>query len=206
MVRILGSGSAGNAVLYHNSILIDCGVPYSLIKPHIKGIQIVLLTHSHGDHINMVTLRKIVFERPTIRIGCCEWMEHYVSEFKNVDIFKIGEINNYGPFKIAAVQLYHDVKNCGYRIFKESYKTIHCTDTAHLEGITAKNYDLFCIESNYNEDTVFETIARIERNGGFAHQRGSIQTHLSEQQCNKFFYENKKEDSKLIRLHQTKTL
>lgn len=206
MVHILGTGSAGNAIIYHNTILIDCGVPYSLIKPHVKNLQIILLTHSHGDHINLKTLRKIISERPTLRIGCCEWMKPYVTEFKNVDIFEIGKINNYGPFKISAIQLYHDVKNCGYRIFKGDHKLIHATDTAHMEGITAKNYDLFCIESNYNEDTVFETIERIERNGGFAHQRGSIQTHLSEQQCNKFFYENKKDGSNLIRLHQTKTI
>lgn len=206
MVHILGTGSTGNAIIYHNAILVDCGVPYSLIKPHVKNLQIILLTHSHGDHINLKTLHKIISERPTLRIGCGQWMENYVAGFKNVDYFEIGKLYDYGQFKISPIQLYHDVKNCGYRIFKGDHKLIHATDTAHVEGITAKDYDLFCIESNYNEDTVFETIARIERNGGFAHQRGSIQTHLSEQQCNEFFYSNKKESSELIRLHQTKTI
>lgn len=218
MVRIISTGSAGNAILYHNSILIDCGVPYSLIKPYIKDIQLVLLTHEHKDHINTTTLLRLIKERPTLRIGCCDWMQEIVSlayavsnlsiqkMINNFDVFEIGKIFDYGQFKVSPVQLYHDVKNCGYRIFKGETKIFHATDTAHLQGISAKNYDIYCIESNYNEDTVWESIQRIEASGGYAHQRGSINSHLSEQQCNEFFYSNKSEHSQLIRLHMTKTI
>ena len=39
------------------------------------------------------------------------------------------------------IKLYHDVPNCGYRIFINDKKIIYMTDTKTLEGITAKNYD-----------------------------------------------------------------
>lgn len=206
MYHVIASGSTGNAVIYHKSILVDCGVPWSFIKPFMKDIQLVLLTHGHNDHINTQTLRKLAYERPTLRFGCGVWMKDYIEGIKNVDYYEAGQVYNYGSFSIIPVVLYHDVKNFGYRIFKEGTKIIHCTDTAHLSGITAKNYDLYCIESNYNEDTIFQIIEKLESEGKFAHQRGAINSHLSEQQCNDFFFTNKGPESKLVRLHETKSL
>lgn len=158
------------------------------------------------DHINIQTIRKLAYERPTIRFGCGVWMKDYLEGIKNVDYYEAGQVYNYGSFSISPIVLYHDVKNFGYRIFKDETKIIHCTDTAHLQGITAKDYNLYCIESNYNEDTVFQIIEKLESEGKFAHQRGAINSHLSEQQCNDFFFTNKGSDSILVRLHQTKSL
>lgn len=45
MYNIIGTGSSGNAVLYDNSILVDIGLPYSKIKPYVKNIKLLLLTH-----------------------------------------------------------------------------------------------------------------------------------------------------------------
>jgi len=123
---------------------------------------------------------------------------------KNVDVCEIGVLYDYGLFSICPVKLWHDVDNFGYRIFKDGYKIFHATDSSHLNGITAVGYDLMCLEHNYNEDTVFETIRDIESKGGFAHQRGAINSHLSEQQARDFFYKNKGEHSQLIRLHESK--
>jgi L-ascorbate metabolism protein UlaG (beta-lactamase superfamily) len=205
MVRIIGTGSTGNAIIYHDSILVDCGVPYSLLKPYVKDLKLVLLTHEHKDHINATTLINLYKNRPTLRIGCCKWMLPLIPSFKNIDLLEIGKLYDYGQFKVSPIQLYHDVPNVGYRIFKDETKILHATDTAHLQGISAKNYDLYCIESNYNEDTVWDTIQRIEAAGGYAHQRGSINSHLSEQQTNDFYYANKGEHSQLIRLHISNT-
>lgn len=204
MHHIIASGSTGNAVLYHNAILVDIGVPFSLIKPHLHDIQLVLLTHVHKDHINIDTLTRLVRERPTLRIGCGQWMADHVGGFRNVDLYTIGELYNYGAFQVSPVKLFHDVETCGYRIFKGETKIIHCTDTAHMEGITAKDYDLFCIEHNYNEETIQEVIATLEARGEYAYMKGSINSHLSEQQARDFFYKNKGDHSQLVRLHETR--
>jgi len=206
MYNIIASGSTGNAIIYLNNILVDCGVSFSLLKPFVKDIQLVLLTHSHKDHINAQTVRKLASERPTLRFGCGEWMKEYLEGIKNVDFYEAGQVYNYGSFLISPVKLYHDVPNFGYRIFRGETKIIHCTDTCHLEGISATDYDLYAIEHNYNEDTIFEIIQRLESEGKFAHQRGAINSHLSEQQARDFIFKNKGQNSKTLRLHETKTL
>lgn len=200
--KVIASGSTGNAVLYHDKILVDCGVSFSQIKPYLRYIQIILLTHAHQDHFNLKTIQKIVSERPTIRIGCCEWLRVYL-EVKNLDVYEIGETYNYGLFKIIPIKLYHDLPNCGYRILTDNYKIIHATDTAHLEGIEAKGYDLFAIEHNYDEETVFKTIESKELNGQFAYEKAAINSHLSEQKAREFIYKNKGEKYEVLRLHES---
>lgn len=201
--NIILSGSKGNAVLYHDSILIDCGLPFQTLKPYISNLQLILLTHIHMDHINIITLGKLQFQRPTLRIGCCEWMYKYINMLKNIDVYTIGNSYDYGRFKIIPVKLYHDVENCGYRILTNNYKIFHATDTAHLEGITAKDYDLYSLECNYDEEVIDKIIEKKEKNNEFVYQKGSKNTHLSEQQAMEFYIKNRKESSELLRLHES---
>ena len=203
MYQVLSSGSQGNCIIYHNTIAVDMGIPYSTIKQIQSSLQIVLLTHIHGDHFNISTIKKLAFERPALRFACGEFLAKYLEGIKNVDILESGKIYDYGQFKISPITLYHDVPNFGYRIFKGEHKTIHITDTAHLEKIEAKNYDLYAIESNYNEDTIFESIKNKQAKGEYAYQIGSIQTHLSEQQARDFIFKNRGEHSDVLRLHES---
>ncbi len=203
LYKVISSGSKGNAVIYFNSILVDCGVPFALLKPFLYDIQAVLLTHKHGDHFKRSTIARLVSERPSLRVGCCDWLADRLDFVRNLDVYKTGRLYDYGAFKVSPVKLYHDIPTCGYRIFKDGKKIFHATDTAHLEGITAKNYDLYAIESNYNEDTVYETISELEARGEFAHQRGSLNTHLSEQQSRDFIFKNRGEHSRVLRLHES---
>lgn len=194
-------------MLYHNSILLDCGISFQAIKPHIRDIQLILLTHEHGDHINVNTVKRLAAERPGLRIGCGEFMLPKIQGInpRNIDLYEAGKIYDYGEFKVSPIKLYHDVPNFGYRIFKGEHRLIHATDTLTLQGISAKNYDLYALEANYDEDTVWEIIREQEARGEFAHQRGSINSHLSRQQAHNFFLSNKGEHSKLITLHHSKT-
>lgn len=206
MYQVIASGSTGNAVVYHDSIMVDCGLPFSKIEPFMNQLQIVLLTHEHMDHINLSTVQKLAFERPSLRFGCCEWMRHFLPKIKNVDVYEIGKVYDYSTFQISPVKLYHDVLNCGYRIFKDGTKIFHATDTGHLEEITAKGYDLYAIESNYNEETIHDMIKAMQDRGEFSHQKGVMNCHLSEQQARDFIFKNRGENSKVLRLHETSTL
>lgn len=205
MYELIKSGSDGNAIIYHSTILVDCGVSFKALSKHIGSLQIVLLTHAHTDHLNISTLRKLQFERPTLRFGCGFFLAEKLKGFKNVDIYEAGKIYDYGVFKISPVELTHDVPNFGYRIFKGEHKTLHCTDCAHLEGIDAIDYDLYAIEHNYDEDVAFEQIADARANGLFTHKIAAINNHLSEQQAAAFIYKNKGKNSRVLRLHESKT-
>ena len=157
------------------------------------------------DHINIKTLQRLQKEHPSLRIGCGEWMLPYLEGITNIDVFEIGKLYDYGQFKISPFKTYHDVLNCGYRLFKDEIKIFHATDTKTLEGVTARNYDLYCIEANYSEPIAIQMIEQAREKGEFTHIIGSINSHLSEEQCNDFYYKNKSDNSKLIRLHETRS-
>ena len=202
--NVLSSGSHGNAVIYHQTILLDIGVPYKTIEPYKNQLQVVLLTHEHSDHINIKALKKLCFERPGLRVACGYWMQEKLEGLRNVDILEAGKVYDYGNFKISPIVLYHDVLTFGFRIFKGDHKTIHITDTAHVIGITAKDYDLFAVESNYCEEGILQSIAAKEAKGEFAYQKNSINSHLSQQQAKEFIFKNKGPHSKIVRLHESR--
>ncbi len=204
MYNVIASGSTGNSVIYHNSIMVDCGVPFSKLSQYVQNLQLILLTHWHKDHFNIKTIDRIMSERPALRIGCCEWMADKINYPNRVDIYEIGQVYSYNIFEICPVKLYHDVPNCGYRIFKNGTSIFHATDTAHLDGISAKNYDLYAIEHNYDEDIIAEVIASKKENDKFSYEIGAMNSHLSEQQAGQFIFNNRKPESQVLKLHESK--
>jgi len=203
--NVVASASTGNCEIAYNSVMIDCGVPYSKIKKYVKYLRLVIISHKHSDHLNMQTIQKLSYERPTLRFAIAEYLLPYFEGIRNVDVLELNQWYDYGQFKISFGKLYHDTPNIFIRLDIHGKKIFRATDTATLEGISANSYDIYALEANYDEETVWDTIKSIEMNGGFAHQRGAINSHLSFQQANNFFYANKGEHSKLIRLHESKT-
>ncbi len=43
--NIIASSSSGNAILLENGILLDCGVSYNKIKPYLKDIKAIFISH-----------------------------------------------------------------------------------------------------------------------------------------------------------------
>lgn len=204
MYNVLSSGSVGNCVVYMDSVAVDMGISFKAIEPFKNDLQVVLLTHIHGDHFNFSTIKKLAFERPALRFACGEFLKEFLPGIRNVDVLEAGKIYDYGQFKVSPITLYHDVPNFGYRIFKDGKKIIHCTDSAHLEGIEAKDYDLYALEHNHCIDSVNESISRKTAKGEFNYQIGAINSHLSEQQARDFIFKNKGENSQVLRLHESK--
>lgn len=206
--NIISTGSDGNCVILNGNICIDIGVAFKAVKPYIRKLKLLLLTHTHSDHINTKTLKRVVKERPTLRIGCCEWMIPKLEEAgipkKNIDIYKIGKTNRYSLFDITPVKLYHNVPNCGYRIYIGNEKVFYATDTGHLEGITAKGYSLYMIECNYTDEDIQKRIADKEQKGEYAYEYDVLHNHLSQKQCDEFIANNAGRHSKFIYLHQHK--
>lgn len=204
--EIISTGSSGNCVILGGNICIDIGVSFKAVKPYVRGLKLLLLTHAHSDHINTKTLKRVVKERPTLRIGCCEWMMPKLDEAgipkKNIDVYEIGKTNRYTLFDITPVKLYHNAPNCGYRIFVGNEKIFYATDTGHLEGITARNYSLYMIECNYTDEDIARRIEEKEQNGEYAYEHEVKYNHLSKTQCDEFIANNAGRHSKYVYLHQ----
>ena len=204
--KVISSGSEGNAVIYNNAIMVDCGVSFKALQEVKRSLKIVLLTHKHSDHLKIRTLQRLQAERPTLRIACGDFLLEELPCIKNIDVLQVGKIYDYGAFKVSPVKLYHDVPNFGWRIFlPNGQKIFHATDTVHLEGITAKGYDLYAIEHNYCEEYIQQAIEEARANGEYTHAYGSIKTHLSIQQARAFIEANRKESSEVLELHKSRS-
>mgnify|MGYP000894993029 CR=1 FL=1 len=204
--EILATGSAGNAIIINDTILIDCGVPFKTIRDHYKKLKLVLLTHIHGDHFNKSTIRRLAKERPTLRFGCCQWLVKPLLSAgvdpRNIDVMEPDVAYRYGAFDIIPVSLVHDVPNCGYKIHFSDSKMFYATDTNNLNGIVAKNYDLYMVEANYGEEEIRQRIAAKKEAGEYAYEYKVLQNHLSVEKCNDFLYRNMGPKSEYVYLHQ----
>lgn len=204
--NIISTGSKGNAVVLNNRLLIDCGVNYKQLSPYVSGLQLVLLTHIHGDHFYPSTIKKLAKMRPTLRFGCCDWLlKDLIScgvQKWRIDVFTPDLLNAYSDnLQITAVELTHDVPNCGYKIFIDGEKIFYATDTNNLNGITAPEYDLYMIEANYEDDEIQERIRKKEESGQYAYEYEVLKNHLSKQKCDDFIVRNAGTKSKFIYMH-----
>lgn len=204
--NIISTGSKGNAVVVDDRVLIDCGVPFKSIQPHLKYLQLVLLTHIHSDHFRPSTIRRMARERPMLRFGCCPWMvaplvDAGVSK-SNIDLMTFGVMIRYrASITVEPVPLSHDVPNCGYKIGLPAGNVFYATDTANLNGISAPNYDLYLVEANYEEEEIMEKISEHKANGEYAYERRVLNTHLSKAQCDDFIYSNIGPTGQYVYLH-----
>lgn len=208
MYKIIQTGSNGNAVIYNDDIMVDCGVPFSKILPYYRKIKLLLLTHQHSDHFNTRTIKKLIDYRPTLYICCGEWLVQPLVDIgvpkKNIIILPMNISQNFGKYIITPFLAKHDVPNCGYRITiqKDDYKIFHATDINSLQGIEAKNYDLYCLEANYDEEELKTRLKEKEENGEYAYEYRVLETHLSKEECDRFLIANMGDNSECIYLHQ----
>lgn len=204
--KIIASCSTGNAVIIRDTILMDCGVSFKRLQKYYKKIKIVLLTHIHSDHFKKETIRKLAQERPTLRFACCEWLLESLLECgvsrRNIDVLNIGTKYDYKLFKIVPIKLYHDVPQCGYRVLFNDYKIIYATDTRTLEGITAKNYDLYLIEGNYEDEEIEERIRKKQEVQQYCYEYRARYTHLSKGQASDFLLNNMGNNSEYVFMHE----
>ena len=210
--NIIGSGSSGNAVIIDDRILIDAGMPYSRISPYIKDLQLVLLTHVHSDHFNPATVRKLHEMRPALRFACCEWMAYHlitagVNE-RMIDILAPEAFYQYGLITVYPFMLRHNVPNCGWKIWifpnamaREPEKVLYATDTVSMEGVEAKDYDLYLLECNHHEDEIQAKIQEKTASGQFSYEVWAAATHLSWEKAMDWLQENGP-NSKFIPMHQ----
>lgn len=201
---IISSSSKGNAVII-NGVLIDCGVSFKKIKPYLGDLQAVCLTHRHSDHFNASTIKTLAFEKPSLYFVCGEHMTELLLACnvnpQKIVVLKEGEKADFGTFSAKVVNLYHDVPNVAYKLNFGDLKVFYATDTNSLDGIVAKNYDLYLIEGNYSERELVERVKHKRILGEYIYESRVVNTHLSREQAEAWLYENAKENSEYIFMH-----
>lgn len=205
-VQILKTGSTGNCAIIDGIIALDCGVPAKMIQPHERDLKLVFLSHTHGDHCKLSTLRHLAAERPTLRFCGGEWMvSQFVScgvEPRNIDILQVGKVYNYGAFQIEPVELYHDVPNFGLKLYFDKEKAIYLVDTGYIDHVDAPNFDLYLLEANHTEAEIEHRIYEKRSRGEFAYETRAAKNHLSREQAEMWLARNAGPNSRYLFLHQ----
>lgn len=214
--NIIQTGSSGNCVIINKEIAIDMGITMKKLREsgYIKSLKLVLLTHEHGDHFCKSTVRALHKERPALRWGCCEWMVPKLLEAsvdkRVIDVCDDGIWQVYTLCDVMPVPTIHDVANCAWRIWfgrkgKNDFRLFYVTDCATLDGIDAKEYDLYMLESNHTRAEIEDRIAEKQARGEFAYETRAARNHLSQEQAVEWLARNAGPNSKVVFLHQHKS-
>ena len=207
---ILGSSSNGNCIIVNNTIMLDCGLSYAKIKPYLKNIKLIFISHLwlHSDHCKNSTIKKIAFEYPNIKFITSEVnAEHLVKlgvKKQNIYALKLEKWYNIGLCKVRLDYLIHDKPNCSLKINQNGYKLIYIVDTSSVEHIEAKDYDMAFIEGNYTtDDELIKKIEKAYQEGKYTHYERVLNTHLSQLQALNFIQKNNIKDYVFIHQHKT---
>ena len=121
---------------------------------------------------------------------------------KNIIILDTDKWYDFKLFKCKLSPTNHDVPNVAIHIEINGEKLIYATDTSSLDNVDAKYYDYYLIEGNYKEEELEKRKEEKMANGEFVIEDRIKNSHLSYEQCIKYFLENSKESSVLEVMHQ----
>ena len=207
--EIIASGSTGNAVLLDGEILIDCGVPFCMLRPYLRQIKLVLLTHIHGDHFNPSTIKQLHYMRPALRFCAPPWLADVLFDIgiakDAVDTRRpaAGEFSRYGAnLYVGCEEIPHDVPNCCWKILRNGERVFYATDCGSLDEIEAKDYDLYLIEANHTQAELAARLAEKEQRGEYAYERRAAEVHLSQEQALDWLAANATPRSRYVFIHQ----
>lgn len=197
--EIVSTGSKGNCVII-DSIMIDIGVPFKMIKEKLYDIRVLLLTHIHSDHINQRTLASIKKLFPNIPIyGNYEVYQTY-PEY-DIKVVNAGFKFKAGGYEFEAFDCEHDALCYGYVWEMDGQTILYATDLTTTENAPKIKYDVFLLESNHDEAKLQAAIGTGK--GTYDPYVGG-KRHLSTQQAKTFYYLNRRsKDSLFIELHQS---
>jgi phosphoribosyl 1,2-cyclic phosphodiesterase len=172
-LRVLGSGSSGNAALISGgptTLLVEAGLSCRGLEKRIaeagrspSDIAAVLVSHEHGDHCRSATT---FAARHGIPVACTEGTWRCLtskngSETPDWLSLVPGESRRIGTVTVTPFRTPHDARDpIGFRFERGSAVLVHATDFGHLsremeEAI--KDASLLLIESNYDEQQLFES-------------------------------------------------
>lgn len=207
--NILGSSSKGNCIILNNSIMLDCGISYSKVKPYLKDIDLIFISHRHFDHLLPTCVKQINNNFPTIKFVCNLDVAEKLNdlEIKDECIWCLREDKWYdlGFAKVKLEQLVHDAHNSSIQIeYKNGGKVLYITDTKEIPNtINAKDYDLYLIEANYkSKEEYLKKIEEAKEKGEYTHLIRALETHLCEEDAIKWLKDNIGDKSEFAFIHQ----
>lgn len=182
-IWVLTSGSSGNCILLWNArgaLMVDCGLGPRSTQPYLEGAGLgwrgldgVLLTHLHGDHLRGPTLGKIM--REGVPLHCHQGVVRHLSRRRSPLSYLVNPgllrpfskgMFRIGPFRVSPFPVPHDAPGgCwGFSIFARTgtgiKKVSIATDIGQYDQALVRRFadsDVVIIESNYDDSMLEET-------------------------------------------------
>lgn len=162
-VRVLRSGSAGNAILVEAGsvrFLVDAGLPSETILKELDGcgtplrLDAILLTHEHDDHasgaaaVARATGAVLLANEPTLRAAGPQF------DGARVEVFRTGQPFSVGPVEVTPFPLPHDAAEpVGFALSAGGLRVAVACDLGEVTGALvehARGADLLVLEANYD--------------------------------------------------------
>ena len=194
-LKVLGSSSKGNCYLIEASendkLILDAGINFKDVQKELKfdfkGIQGVLITHEHMDHLKYATnfaLNGINIYASAGTLKKQNLVGHRFKIIKALEQFEIGH------FTILPFDTQHDATEpLGFLIqYKPTEeKLLYATDTYYIK-YKFKKLNYLLLECNYNTEIAKENV----RNGVINKTRYSrlLESHFSLENVIKFLKSN----------------
>lgn len=191
---IISTGGKGNAVLLNKHYLFDCGVSYGKLRPYLKQIRMVFLTHIHLDHFNPHAIHKLCRTYPLIRFVCSKNLLTELVMRARVPLDRIVLVApEHSPKTIPGAMpgewitihtfpLIHDVENVAYVVQisggADDGTALYATDTHHIP-FCAPDLDLYMIEANYTKESLEARKAAKAEAGVFSYEARVEASHMS---------------------------
>jgi len=206
---LLGSGSAGNAILVTTptgKLLIDNGLSYkqlakraALIGESLEDLRAVLVTHEHGDHVNGLGVLSRKCQVPIyITRATFENLPKNIGALESLNFFDSGDTFSIDSFSINTFRIAHDAADpVSFVIEHNGCRMGLATDLGSVSNLVRqrlKDCHALILESNYCHDMIRNSpyppqiIQRIRSNHG----------HLSNVDMNKLLAELLHDDLRLV--------
>ncbi len=159
--HLVASGSKGNCFILQEgkrTIVIDCGSTKKHLKESfeklnipINSIDLLLITHTHSDHISQLSLFDDVLVYSPVEL----------EKRKDAKIIRPGCYFSIDKMKVSCIPLSHDAeKTVGYVFETEKEKLVYVTDTGYINtSYIPKFYDAdyVIMESNHDVKMLMES-------------------------------------------------
>ena len=161
---LLGSGSGGNAILVvsdHTKILIDNGLSFKKLNEHVTeigqsldGLDAVLVTHEHSDHVLGVGIIARKLNVPIyLTRATHERLPDRIGEIPQVKFFDSGDMLAIGDLEITSFSVSHDAADpVSFTVRANGVKLGFATDLGHSSQLVKRRLDgchALILESNY---------------------------------------------------------
>lgn len=214
-VDIISTGSKGNVAIIDDTIMIDCGLPYKHVKDYLSQVKALLITHRHGDHLNVSAIKQYHKKYPwrtDSLLYVNEDTKQKIVESHNTkfdftpsqiidDDCEIDINIDDTTYHIETFKLEHDVENQGFIITKNGTSLIYATDTNTMEHAPDRIYDYLVVEANYDEDKLFDDLISDSFEDNFRARRNH--RHLSIQNFKEFVRSHMHSKSEIYALHES---